>query len=102
MLVGYPQLAPSQGTCPDLLPLADGDYHYANQVNMRLTMAVRHAAAQTHVDYVDVWRASQGHDICSADPWINGQVTDPTRAQNYHPFANEQAAVAALILDQLG
>jgi len=102
MLVGYPQIAPSQGTCPGLLPLADGDYHYANQVNKRLTTAVRHAAAQTHVDYVDVWQASQGHDVCSADPWINGQVTDPTRALNYHPFANEQAAVAALILDQLG
>ncbi len=47
--------------------------------------------------YVDVWSASQGHDVCSADPWINGQFTDPIRAAGFHPFANEQLAVAGLI-----
>jgi hypothetical protein len=49
-----------------------------------------------------VWQASQGHDVCSADPWINGQRTDPTRAQQFHPFANEQAAIADLIVSSLG
>ena len=102
MLVGYPQIAPRQGTCPDLLPLADGDYRYANQVILRLTLAVRHAAARTNVDYIDVWKASQGHDVCSEDSWVNGRTTDPKRALAYHPFAEEQAAVAALILDELG
>lgn len=101
IVVGYPQFAPRHGSCPDLLPLARGDLRYANQVNQRLTLALRRAAAQQHVDYVDVWRASRGHDVCSADPWINGRVTDYTRAQAYHPFANEQAAVAALVVQQI-
>jgi lysophospholipase L1-like esterase len=102
LVVGYPEVAPRVGTCPDLLPLADGDVKDANQVNQRLTLALRHAAAQEHADYVDVWHASAGHDICSTDPWINGQYTDYTRAQSYHPFANEQAAVAGLVVSELG
>lgn len=102
IVVGYPQIMPRQGTCPALMPLATGDYRYGNQVNQRLTWALRQAAAQQHVGYVDVWRASQGHDVCSSDPWINGQFTDPTRAQAFHPFANEQAAVAGLIVREVG
>ncbi|PRY62588.1 GDSL-like lipase/acylhydrolase family protein [Knoellia remsis] len=101
LVVGYPQIAPRQGTCPDLLPLADGDVSYAVQVNKRLTDALRQAAKSNQVEYVDVWKASQGHDICSGDPWVNGQVTDITRAQNYHPFANEQRAIADLLIDEL-
>lgn len=98
--VGYPQIAPRDGTCPDRLPLADGDVAYAVQVNQRLTQALRQAAARTGADYVDVWRASQGHDVCSADPWINGQYFSPVAAP-YHPFASEQAAVAQLVLDEI-
>jgi len=101
VVVGYPQIAPRQGTCPDLLPLADGDYQYANQVNKRLTQALQHAAAVTHSSYVNLFLASRGHDICSAQPWINGQFTDPTRALNFHPFAVEEAAAAQLVLAAL-
>ena len=101
LVPGYPQLAPKHGTCPALLPLADGDYSYALTVNRALNSALRKAARREHAEYVDVWRASRGHDICSADPWVNGQFTDPARAQNFHPFANEQAAVADLVLDAI-
>lgn len=100
VVVGYPQIAPRDGACPDRLPLADGDVAYAVQVNQRLTQALRQAAARTGADYVDVWRASQGHDVCSADPWINGQYFSPVAAP-YHPFASEQAAVAQLVLDEI-
>ena len=52
-------------------------------------------------DYVDTFGPSAGHDICSDDPWINGQATDPSRALAFHPFAAEQEAVARLVLDAL-
>lgn len=102
VVVGYPQIAPRTGTCPDLLPLADGDVRYAVTVNQRLTQALKDAAAAHDADYADVWKASRGHDICSDDPWVNGQYTDPTRAQSFHPFADEQAAVAELVLAEVG
>lgn len=97
VVVGYPQIVPTTGTCTDILPLADRDYRYARVINHLLTKALRRAARKTGSTYINIWRASRGHDICSADPWINGSKTDKARAQAYHPFAVEQAAVADLM-----
>ena len=101
LVVGYPQLVPADGTCPRLLPLADGDYDYARRVSRRLTAALERAAAAAGAAYVDVWTASAGHDICSHSPWINGRFTDFSVAAAYHPLAVEQAAVADLIGEAL-
>jgi lysophospholipase L1-like esterase len=97
LVVGYPHIISATDTC-DELPLAHGDYAYAQEVNLALTQALRSAAKANHVTYVDVWAASKGHDICSDDPWVNGSVTDQKRAAAYHPFAEEQAAVADLVV----
>ena len=100
LVVGYPQIVSADSTCPDL-PLARGDYAYAEKVNFALTEMLRKAAVATDSTYVDVWSASKGHDICSKDPWINGSVDDQQRAARYHPFAVEQAAVADLVANAL-
>jgi lysophospholipase L1-like esterase len=97
IVVGYPQIVSATNTCSEL-PLARGDYAYAQQVDFALTEMLRTAAAATGSAYVDVWAASKGHDICSADPWFNGSVDNEQQAARYHPFANEQAAVADLVL----
>ena len=60
------------------------------------------AARATRTTYIDVWSASKGHDICSDTPWVNGAVSDQDRAAAYHPFAEEQQAVADLITQELG
>jgi lysophospholipase L1-like esterase len=101
LLVGYPHIIAATSTC-SRLPLARGDYAYAEKVNRRLTEAVRGAARATGTTYVDVWGASKGHDICARVPWINGSVNDQRRAARYHPFAVEQQAVARLVLAQAG
>lgn len=98
LVVGYPQIVSARNVC-EKLPLARGDYAYAVKVNRALTDALRSAARATGSTYVDVWTASRGHDICSDDPWVNGSVTDQKRALNYHPFAEEQQAVAELVVD---
>ena len=98
LVVGYPQIISADSRCA-ALPLAAGDYAYGEQVNRALTEVLRSAAKATGSTYVDVWAASQGHDICSDDPWINGAVTDQQRAAAYHPFAEEQVAVADLVVD---
>jgi len=100
IVVGYPQIVSPDNTCPEL-PLATGDYAYAHEVDLALTQMLRKAAQATDSTYVDVWAASQGHDICSADPWINGSVDDERQAARYHPFAKEQAAVADLVLEKI-
>ncbi len=101
LVVGYPQIVSAENVCA-ALPLAPGDYPYAVEVNRALTDALRAAARATGSTYVDVWAASQGHDICSDDPWINGSLTDQKRALRYHPFAEEQQAVAQLVLEAAG
>jgi hypothetical protein len=102
VVVDYPRIAPRSGTCPRLLPLATGDYRWAGQVNDRLSRSVRRAARRAGATYVDVQAASVGHDICSDDPWVNGQQTVQGKALAYHPFAEEQRAVADLVLEKLG
>ncbi len=101
LAVGYPKLLPEEGTCPDRVGLAVGDYAYVDRVNKALTDAVRDGAIEAGAEYVDLYTASAGHDICSDDPWINGRTTFPAAALAYHPFAAEQAAVAEMILARL-
>ncbi len=101
VLIGYPQITPESDTCPKVLPLARGDYAYGRLVNDRLNRAVQQAARATGADFVDVAKASAGHDICSGSAWVNGATEAPDALQ-FHPFAVEQSAVADLVLAAIG
>lgn len=100
LVVGYPHIVPASGTC-DLLPLAEGDYAFAELVTQGLNDAVRAGAADAGAEYVDLWERTAGHDICAADPWINGRITSAQTALAYHPLAAEQEAAAEAVLQQL-
>ena len=99
VVVGYPDLLPDAGTCPDRLPLAPADYPFVDSVISDLSASLRTQAEQRDLAYVDVFAASQGHDICSDEPWINGAEIAPDGTIPFHPFAAEQAAVAELVRD---
>jgi lysophospholipase L1-like esterase len=102
IVANYPQLLPDQGSCPDLVPLPEGDYGLVTELNRALSDAVRLGAKAGGVEVVDVFKASKGHDVCSEDPWVNGVQTDPERALALHPFAEGQQGVADLVLAKLG
>lgn len=101
LVVGYPQILPATGTCPDLMPLAIGDYAYARRILEGLADAVEQGTRAARGEYVDLFPATAGHDICAKDPWINGQRTDTSRALAFHPFAAEQEKAAELVLAAL-
>jgi lysophospholipase L1-like esterase len=101
LLIGYPQIIPSTGTCRPRLPLAIGDYAYTLDLNLRLAQAVRNGGVAAGAEYVDLVAASQGHDICSEKPWIAGIRGKDNKAAGLHPYPLEQEAVAQLVLDQL-
>ena len=101
LVVGYPQVVPAQGTCRDRLPIAEADYPWARDLNEQLDRTIRERAEAAGLTFVDVWAASEGHDICSDDPWVNGQTTDPDAALAFHPFASYEQAVADLVADAL-
>jgi lysophospholipase L1-like esterase len=98
VLVGYPKIAPEQGTCPTVLPFADGDYAYLYSIEQELNKAVESAAATAGVIYLDTFGPSTGHDACAPDgqAWIQGKDINLLRALNYHPRFEGQAAVASL------
>lgn len=98
LVVGYPQLAPAVGGCPQLLPLARGDVGFAHEVNRALTDTLARAAERTGTTYVDVWSASAGHDICAEEPWTNGLQARSGGAIPFHPLPAGQAAVADLVV----
>jgi lysophospholipase L1-like esterase len=101
LLVGYPQLVPDTGTCPQLA-LAKGDYPYVRRTLELLDDNLRRAADDADATYVDVYSASKGHDICAGDDaWVNGIDAQPGVAASYHPFARGQRALAELVLDAL-
>lgn len=93
VLVGYLRLAPSAGRCRDL-PFARGDYAFGARVSRALNDALERAARRTGVRFVDMHAASEGHDVCSEEPWVNGQRTLRGEALAYHPFADGMEAVA--------
>ncbi|CAN5162690.1 SGNH/GDSL hydrolase family protein [soil metagenome] len=101
LLVGYPQLLPDEGTCRNKLPLAIGDYDYTRELNLRLAKAVRRGGVKAGAEFVDLVEASQGHDICSKDPWVAGIRGAPKRAMGLHPYPAEQRAVADLVVARL-
>jgi lysophospholipase L1-like esterase len=101
VVVGYPDLLPTSGSCPDRIPLAAGDYPFVNDVTHGLSDALRSQAERRDFDFVDLRRPSKGHDICSAEPWVNGATVADDGTIPFHPFAVEQQAVAAKIVSLL-
>ncbi|HKS45985.1 MAG TPA: SGNH/GDSL hydrolase family protein [Amycolatopsis sp.] len=98
LAIGYPRIAPPTGTCPDILPFADGDYGWLNHVEEALNAAVSSAAATDgKTAYIDTYHPSLGHDACSAAPWINGQETKTLEAAAYHPYYAGMRGVARVI-----
>ena len=101
LLVGYPAIFPARGSCPARLTLADGDVGYARATLHRLNRMLEQTAKEHGAEYVDVYAATRGHDICSEDPWIQGRNDQVGVALAYHPRAAEQRAVAELLLHRL-
>nr|WP_253945395.1 SGNH/GDSL hydrolase family protein [Nocardioides sp. zg-DK7169] len=101
VVVGYPRVIPPAASCPELLPLARGDRALAAGLNRRLADVERRVARSAGVAYVDLYAASEGHDICSDRPWVNGRATVPGHALAYHPLEAGQRAAARLVLDAL-
>ena len=94
-VIGYPRILPASGTCASV-PLAAGDYAFADRVERRLNAALRKAAVQSGATYVDTYGPSRGHDVCATDSaWVNGQNTRAVRALGFHPYASGMRATAA-------
>lgn len=100
LLVGYPRLADPDNACPRL-PVDGDDLRLLADLERRLDDALAAAAERTGAEYVDMHARSEGHEICSEDPWVNGARTRRDAALAYHPYAEGQQAVADAVLEVL-
>jgi len=103
VLIGYPRLLPDKGTCPSEVPLPAAAAVRLRNSLRKVNEVMEKAARSARVDYVDTFTASEGHDACSSDRWVNGQNIELGKALAFHPFASYHAAVAAkleTLLDQ--
>lgn len=103
LIVGYPRIAPPSGTCPDVLPFADGDYPYLDGIEQALNAALSGAVSDAGgATYVDTYTPSLGHDACAGGAaWINGQYLQLTAAP-YHPNGAGMVGEAKIIEAALG
>lgn len=97
LLVGYPQMLPARGDCPRLPRMRPQDRSTFRSMNLRLRQEMRGAAAEAGVEFVDFYAVSQGHDICSRHPWVQGRVGSSRQGAALHPLPAGQAALARMI-----
>lgn len=95
VLVGYPRFLPDTGECPAQVPLPGAALDRIRVSLVKANDILERAARRARVDFVDMYTASQGHDVCSSDPWVNGQTNIAGKAYAFHPFAAYHQAVAA-------
>ena len=97
LLVGYPKLLPQRGDCLRLPRMRPRDRATFRNINLRLRQQMRAAARETGVEFVDFYRASVGHDVCSQHPWIQGRTGNGRQGAALHPLPAGQAALARLV-----
>lgn len=96
MLVTYLRLLPDTDVCAEL-PYPVGDAAWVTHVERSLAHVMRQAAASRGVEVVDMHRLSDGHDACSADPWVNGLRPKLGDGWFLHPNAAGAKAVAKAV-----
>ncbi|MET3962445.1 lysophospholipase L1-like esterase [Marmoricola sp. OAE513] len=94
VLIGYPRSLPDKGVCDSELPLPGQAAERARRMAVAVNDELKQVAKKEQVDFVDMYEASTGHDICSDEPWVNGQQTIAGEALPFHPFEAYHVAVA--------
>lgn len=103
LLVGYPVILPDSGPgCYPVVPFSAGDVAWLRDTTKALNAMLAQQAKQADVEFVDTYRHSIGHDVCTlpGTKWVEGLVpTSP--AAPAHPNALGMRASADVVLDSL-
>ena len=94
-IVGYPDVLPDQGNCYPMVPLSSDDIRYIDGLLRRINAMIAGQAAANDAEFIDTYRDSGGHDVCTLPPtrWFEGLVpTEP--AYPLHPNGKGEASMA--------
>jgi lysophospholipase L1-like esterase len=101
LLVGYPRLMPTSGSCRDA-PYSPADVAWVASLESQLASAMRSAARQRDVAFVPMHSMSKGHDVCQGhDAWVNGLHPATGDGLLLHPNAAGQRAIGRAVVAAL-
>jgi lysophospholipase L1-like esterase len=95
-VVGYPEITPVNGYCPEALPWTTGDLRWFNlDVQRRGNATLAQEAAANGATFVDTFTLSMGHNLCEpvGKRWIE-PLFNPLTGVAVHPNAKGQEADA--------
>ncbi len=85
-VVGYPHILPENEPCA-AIKLTATQLTVAAQLTKRFTDSLRSGAESGGATFVDLDKASTGHDVCAGkDAWINGPELRTGIAAPFHPM----------------
>ncbi|MFI0445299.1 SGNH/GDSL hydrolase family protein [Actinomadura sp. 6N118] len=115
IVLGYPRaFKETSGSDGDNISVADQQWlnGRARDLNELIRQAVKEADARIvaarapgSVEFVDAYSAFAGHEVGTADPYMNGLAVNLSalapESRSYHPTANGYKALARLFIDQV-
>lgn len=102
LVTGYPSVIPADAErCVGKLPITSGDVTYLRSVLGELNSMVSRAATAGGATYVDILGPTEGHDGCSAEPWIEG-LLPLSPSLPLHPNTTGERVMADAVLRTLG
>ncbi len=102
MVVGYPEVLPANAsTCAGRQPVTVGDVSYLHGILGKVNSMLADTSAANGATFVDTTAATEGHDVCSDDRWIEGALPGQP-AVPFHPNAYGEKAMAGAVLAALG
>lgn len=97
VVLGYPLLFDT--TDPNTtLPISITSQELINRATLAVNAAIEAAALAAGVHYVDVIDEFAGHEVYSADPWLQLAPNDFTADYNFHPNDDGHRAYASALL----
>jgi lysophospholipase L1-like esterase len=99
VFVDYPVVLPNHGTCA-ATPLTNEQADVSRATARRLAELTAQAAKEANADLLRASELSQGHDVCSKEPWMTGFSSpglERTGSSPYHPNLAGMTAVATAL-----
>lgn len=103
---GYPSVVddPNRTSCAGVIGINSDELSWLKYtVLSAINESIKDAATEAGVAYADISAATNGHGVCSADPWINGlrlDIADRAAArESFHPNQKAHDAIAGYFID---
>lgn len=101
LVVGYPDILPTEGTCGAVGVPAEALAPVAEVAGL-LNASLRRGAQVAGASYVDMAEVSDGHDVCARGrAWVNGPRLRVGVAAPFHPKINGMRAVAVEVFREV-